>query len=102
MRGTVATLAYPRTGLARSHVCFFAIGRSRLLELAPHTAASKMSWRLFSLWCGLGVQTLYPKLTERGFTGFATVILLELIIGSLLMISLGIIGEYLARILRRG
>ena len=34
----------------------------------------------------------------RAFTGFATVILLELIIGSLLMISLGIIGEYLARI----
>jgi hypothetical protein len=47
---------------------------------------------------GLGIQTLYLKLTGRPFTGFATVILLELIIGSLLMISLGIIGEYLARI----
>jgi glycosyltransferase involved in cell wall biosynthesis len=47
---------------------------------------------------GLGIQTLYLKLTGRAFTGFATVILLELIIGSLLMISLGIIGEYLARI----
>jgi len=47
---------------------------------------------------GLGVQTLYLKLAGRAFTGFATVILLELIIGSLLMISLGIIGEYLARI----
>ena len=35
---------------------------------------------------------------RTAFTGFATVILLELIIGSLLMISLGIIGEYLARI----
>src|SRR6266496_4233222 len=32
------------------------------------------------------------------FVTFAAVILLELIIGSLLMISLGIIGEYLARI----
>ena len=31
-------------------------------------------------------------------TGFATVILLLLIIGSLLMISLGIVGSYLARI----
>jgi glycosyltransferase involved in cell wall biosynthesis len=47
---------------------------------------------------GLGIQTLYLKLVGRAFTGFATVILLELIIGSLLMISLGIIGEYLARI----
>jgi len=46
----------------------------------------------------LGIQTLYLKVTGRAFTGFATVILLVLIIGSLLMISLGIIGEYLARI----
>jgi glycosyltransferase involved in cell wall biosynthesis len=34
----------------------------------------------------------------RAVSGFATVILLQLIVGSLLMISLGIIGEYLARI----
>jgi glycosyltransferase involved in cell wall biosynthesis len=46
----------------------------------------------------LGLQTLYLKLVGRAVSGFATVILLELIIGSLLMISLGIIGEYLARI----
>ena len=46
----------------------------------------------------LGVETLYVKVTGRAVSGFATVILLELIIGSLLMISLGIIGEYLARI----
>ena len=47
---------------------------------------------------GLGIQTLYLKLAGRAFTGFATVILLELIIGSLLMISLGIIGEYVGAI----
>jgi glycosyltransferase involved in cell wall biosynthesis len=46
----------------------------------------------------LGVETLYLKLAGRAVSGFATVILLELIIGSFLMISLGIIGEYLARI----
>src|SRR5215831_3583463 len=46
----------------------------------------------------LGLQTVYLKLAGRAVSGFATVILLELIIGSLLMISLGIIGEYLARI----
>ena len=49
---------------------------------------------------GLGIQTLYLKLAGRAFTGFATVILLELIIGSLLMVSLGIIGEYIGRIYR--
>jgi polyisoprenyl-phosphate glycosyltransferase len=46
----------------------------------------------------LGIQTLYLKLAGEAVSGFATVILLELIIGSCLMISLGIIGEYLARI----
>jgi glycosyltransferase involved in cell wall biosynthesis len=46
----------------------------------------------------LGVETLYLKLVGHAVSGFATVILLELIIGSFLMISLGIIGEYLARI----
>jgi polyisoprenyl-phosphate glycosyltransferase len=46
----------------------------------------------------LAAQTLYKKLAGHAVTGFATTILLELIIGSLLMISLGIIGEYLARI----
>jgi glycosyltransferase involved in cell wall biosynthesis len=46
----------------------------------------------------LGAQTLYLKIAGRAVSGFATVILLELIIGSSLMISLGIVGEYLARI----
>ena len=51
---------------------------------------------IFSLL--LAAQTLYKQLAGHAVTGFATTILLELIIGSLLMISLGIIGEYLARI----
>jgi polyisoprenyl-phosphate glycosyltransferase len=46
----------------------------------------------------LALETIYLKLAGRAVSGFATVILLELTIGSLLMISLGIIGEYLARI----
>jgi glycosyltransferase involved in cell wall biosynthesis len=45
-----------------------------------------------------GIYTLVLQFAGRSVTGFATVILLLLIIGSLLMISLGIIGEYLARI----
>lgn len=46
----------------------------------------------------VGVQTAVVVLLGHAVSGFATVILLLLIIGSLLMISLGIIGEYLARI----
>jgi len=45
-----------------------------------------------------GLYTLILQLSGRSVTGFATVIILLLLIGSLLMISLGIIGEYLARI----
>jgi glycosyltransferase involved in cell wall biosynthesis len=51
---------------------------------------------LFSILFGL--YTLVLQLAGRSVSGFATVILLLLIIGSLLMLSLGIIGEYLARI----
>lgn len=46
----------------------------------------------------LGAQTLYMKLAGLAYSGFTTVILLLLIIGSCLMISLGIIGTYIARI----
>lgn len=45
-----------------------------------------------------GIYTLVLQLAHKSVSGFATVILLLLIIGSLLMISLGIIGQYLARI----
>lgn len=46
----------------------------------------------------LAVQTLVKYLTGTAVEGFTTVILLVLIIGGFIMISLGIIGHYLARI----
>lgn len=46
----------------------------------------------------LGVQTLVKFLMGTAVEGFTTVILLILIIGGFIMISLGIIGHYLARI----
>ena len=45
-----------------------------------------------------GMYTLIYLFAGHAATGFSTVILLLLVIGSLLMISLGIIGIYLARI----
>lgn len=73
------------------------------------TALSAFSWLplqfvtlaglLFFVFSVLfGIYTLVLQLSGRSVSGFATVILLLLIIGSLLMLSLGIIGEYLARI----
>jgi len=46
----------------------------------------------------LGLQTLYMKISGRAFSGFTTVILLQLMIGSSIMIALGIIGTYVSRI----
>lgn len=51
---------------------------------------------LFSLV--LGVQTLVKYLMGDAVEGFTTVILLILIMGGFLMLSLGIIGHYIARI----
>ena len=46
----------------------------------------------------LGVQTLFNFFSGIAVSGFTTVILLILIVGSMLMISLGIIGTYIAQI----
>jgi glycosyltransferase involved in cell wall biosynthesis len=46
----------------------------------------------------LGIQTLYMKITGKAFSGFTTVILLQLIIGSIMMWGLGMIGLYISRI----
>lgn len=46
----------------------------------------------------LGLQTLYMKFSGHAVSGFTTVILLLLFTGSVLMISLGVIGIYISRI----
>ena len=46
----------------------------------------------------LGIQTLVKYLLGTSVEGFTTVILLILIIGGFIMLSLGIIGHYIARI----
>ncbi len=46
----------------------------------------------------LGIWTLIDKLSGRALEGFTTVILITVFIGSIIMISLGVIGYYVARI----
>jgi dolichol-phosphate mannosyltransferase len=51
------------------------------------------------IFCAImGIQTLVNYFSGRAIEGFTTVILLLLFIGSVIMISLGIIGYYVARI----
>ena len=52
----------------------------------------------FVLAIVLGIQTLFNYFMGNAVSGFSTVILLILIVGSMLMLSIGIIGVYIARI----
>lgn len=53
---------------------------------------------VFFMAVGIGIQTIYNFFMGRSADGFTTVILLILIIGSIIMISLGIIGYYISKI----
>ncbi|MDO4303690.1 MAG: glycosyltransferase family 2 protein [Bacillota bacterium] len=65
---------------------------------APLQFVTLLGWIMFLCSIVLGIQSLYRYFTGTALEGFTTVILLQLIIGSILMISLGIIGHYISRI----
>ena len=65
---------------------------------APMQFVMLMGWIMLAASFALGVQSLYKYFSGTALEGFTTVILLQLIIGSVLMISLGIIGHYISRI----
>lgn len=81
---------------------------TKLIKLAIRSITSYTSAPLYIVaWLGiimmitdliLFIQTLYMKFNGKAFTGFTTVILLILGIGSCIMISLGIIGIYISKI----
>jgi glycosyltransferase involved in cell wall biosynthesis len=111
-RGMVAWLGFRRARIAfdvpkrvggTSRWSLFALARlatgaitafsSSLLQLVTLFGLLFLAFAFF-----LAVQTFLMWLRGHAVTGFATVILLLLMIGSLLMISLGLIGLYVARI----
>ena len=53
---------------------------------------------VFLMGLVMGVQTLVKYFSGRAVEGFTTVILLILLVGSIIMISLGIIGYYISKI----
>ncbi|OYP38920.1 glycosyltransferase family 2 protein [Rhodopirellula sp. MGV] len=53
---------------------------------------------LFSM--GIAVHTIYQYLTGNAVEGFATVILIQLLIGAAMMLAMGVIGLYIASIHR--
>lgn len=111
-RGMAAWMGFHRIAI-EFEVTLRAHGRSKwsiksLYHLAINAIASFSSLPLqFVTFLGLaflagslimGLETLYMKFLGGAVDGFTTVILLQLIIGSTLMISLGVIGTYIAKI----
>ena len=72
----------------------------KLLHQLEKSAASDLSLHcselLFSLI--LGTVALFQKIGGIALEGFTTVIIIQLFTGSIIMMSLGIIGYYIARI----
>ena len=76
----------------------YAIRNITSFSSAPLQLISLLGWIMFLASIVLGVQSLYRYFTGTALEGFTTVILLQLVIGSVLMISLGFIGHYISRI----
>lgn len=111
-RGMSAWLGFKRKRLpfdvgqrAGGTTAWSAIGLARLAVNAI-TSFSSLPMHIITAMGGVflvfalvfGVETLLQWFRGDAVTGFATVNLLLLIIGSMLMIGLGIIGEYIAKI----
>ncbi|MDJ0835029.1 MAG: glycosyltransferase family 2 protein [Acidobacteriota bacterium] len=111
-RGMAAWLGFPRREVpfsvpervgGRTRWAFFQLVR---LAVTGITSFTSLPLQLTTLIGGvflafsilLGGQTLYMKFFGGGVDGFTTVILLLLITGSCIMISLGVMGTYIARI----
>ena len=65
---------------------------------APMQLVTLMGCLMLAATAVLGTTALVQKLSGAALTGFTTVILLQLFTGSITMISLGIIGLYIAKI----
>ena len=65
---------------------------------APMQIVTILGWLMFVLALGFTSEALYRYFSGTAVEGFTTVIILLCWIGSILMISLGIIGHYISRI----
>lgn len=80
----------------------------RLIKFSIDAITSFTPWPLFLVAFGgvvfaffsviLGVQTLYMFFSGRAVTGFTTVILLTLIVGTAIMFGLAVLGLYVSRL----
>ena len=64
---------------------------------APMQIVTILGTAFFVLAVILGIQSLVYKFIGKALAGFTTVIIIELLLGSIMMISMGIIGYYISK-----
>ncbi len=79
-------------------LCRYAVSNVTSFSTVPLQMVTVMGFVFILLSVILAVQTLVKYLMGAAVEGFTTVILLLLIVGGCIMLSLGVIGHYLARI----
>ena len=76
----------------------YALTNIAAFSAAPLQLVTLLGVVVFICSVVLGIWSLWQKVSGQALEGFTTVILLQLLIGSILMICLGIIGYYIAKI----
>lgn len=76
----------------------YAVSNITSYTTAPMQIVTALGVVMMIISAVLGVWTVIDKITGRSLEGIPTVIIITIFIGSIIMISLGIIGYYIARI----
>ena len=76
----------------------YALSNISSFSTAPMQVVTALGTIMFVISVVLGVIALVQKFCGQALEGFTTVILIQLFTGSIVMISLGIIGYYIAKI----
>jgi len=87
-----------KTKWSRAELTKYAITNVSSFTTVPMQIVTILGVIMFIATIVLGFTAIYQKVVGIALDGFTTVILLELFIGSMVMLSLGIIGYYIARI----
>lgn len=94
----VAERAYGSSKWSMKGLMKYAVSNITAFSSAPLQLVTGLGVLLLAITVVLGIQTLVRYFLHRAVEGFTTVILLVLLIGGVLMMSLGIIGYYIAKI----
>ena len=76
----------------------YALSNISSFSTAPMQIVTILGCIMFLVSVVLSINALYQKIVGIALGGFTTVILLQLFTGSMIMISLGVIGYYIAKI----